>query len=544
MIGSSTRTLTARYVAALATVAALSIAGQVLVQTLLTTHEADSRVINLAGRQRMLSQRIVKNALTLGNASTRQERIQELQHLTAEWARVHEGLRHGDVAQGLPGRNSVGVAATFRAIDASFAAMMSAVSELLHDPDNAHAAIERLLAHEVVFLDGMDKIVSLYERESRQRVRTLQRVELGLLMLVLVTLLLEGLFVFRPTVGRIHRAMTILRQSESEKAAILRAMPDMLLRVDTTGVVREAYQPEGAPLAERSLVGRTIEQVFVEQVFDGPEARSCCEHLRNAMAKGQDTRFEYQQQRGGTTRYFEVRLVPYGESDALLIVRDLTERRRLEMEILDISEREQARIGQDLHDGLCQHLAGLAFMARSVANQAQHGKGIDKQELSSLADLVQQGLVLARQMSRGLYPAVLVERGLGAALSELATMASTLHKVSCIAHVELECQSLDQSVAFQLYRIAQEALTNAIRHGHASDITLSIAMVDGWLTMRIQDNGTGLPRREETPTTGGMGLRSMATRARMIDARLEIGAREPSGTVVECRLPGTAAGSS
>ena len=528
----TTGRLSARYITALSAVAILSIAGQVLVQAVLTTHESDSRIINLAGRQRMLSQRIVRTAMLATRASDPGEHLAELRTLTDDWRAGHQGLREGDDSRGLPGDNSAAVRAEFDALEDSYQAMSSAVDAVLATPGTATEAIGLMLTHDTEFLRGMDRIVSLYERESSAKVRVLQQVELGLLALVLLTLLLEGLFVFRPAVRRIRDTVGSLRRSEAETAAILSAIPDSLLRVDHTGLIDAAYVPP--PDAGHPVVGQPLSTVV------GPQHQTTwAARLESAIARGEETSFEYHGE--NPAAYTEARVVPCAPDQALVILRDITERRELEKELLVVAEREQNRIGQDLHDGLCQHLAGLAILARTLNDRVEQGKVDDATtlapELGSLADLLQDGLVTARELARGLFPEVLVERGLPAALQDICTTASHLHKVACSCTIDIGDLQLEQSTSFQLYRMAQEAVANAVRHGKAARIDLSITVEDDHLLLQVLDDGTGMSSAERARTDSGIGLRSMMTRARTIGATLRIEDNLPSGVKITCRLP-------
>lgn len=529
------RTLRTRYVAALAAIALLSITGQVLVQTNLITQESDSAVINLAGRQRMLSQRIVKTALIMAAPNAPPERralLSELIDLHADWTSAHERLQNGDAAD-----NSDAVNAAFADIERSYRGMSAAVQTMVRLGGRDPAAIARLLSLEAEFLRGMDRVVSLYEHESSARVRFLQRVEFGLLGLVLLTLLLEGVFVFRPAERRIRDTLERLRAGQAEKAAILSAIPDTLVRVNRDGVIDTAYAPSSDASGLRP--GASLDALLDERTMS-----RCLRSIDHTIETGDETAFDYQRQTGSALTHLEARLVPCEPEQALLILRDITVQRKLERELLRAAERERTRIGQDLHDGLCQHLAGLAILAQTMRTQVDQKKVTDAHALSSdlntLADLLHQGLQTARQMSRGLFPQVLVERGLADALYEVCAMVRSLHKVQCACHIDIDGVQVDDEIAFQLYRMAQEAVGNAIRHGRAGQVELSLVKERQELCLRVIDDGVGVDAdaaASAVKPTGGIGLRSMSMRARAIGAEFSIHANPPAGTQVVCRLP-------
>jgi len=212
------RRLTWLYVAALSAVALLSLAGQLVIQNFLGRQASDSTVINIAGRQRMLSQRLTKAALALGESDDtdeRQARLDELRDSLALWQKCHRGLQTGDASLGLPGHNSPFVAQQFAALEPHFQGLQSAAQQLLDEPATTTQASE-LLRHERPFLAGMDAIVSQYELEAREHVGTLQAVERALFALTIVVLVLEGILVFRPAVRHIQSTLAALRTAGEE----------------------------------------------------------------------------------------------------------------------------------------------------------------------------------------------------------------------------------------------------------------------------------------------------------------------------------------
>lgn len=214
---SRTRRLTLLYIIALSVVALLSIAGQLLVQFSLSDQLSDSKVINLAGRQRMLSQKLCKSALTLSRATTleqRQASLLEMEEALDPWTRVHAGLQKGDKELGLPGNNSLSVQTSFTRLEPSFQAMKASAQQLLKVARSMDASSESLqplidatLAPEKQFLSGMNDIVFQLEEEATLRVAQLKSTERILLACTLVVLLLEGFFVFRPAVKQIQEAV-------------------------------------------------------------------------------------------------------------------------------------------------------------------------------------------------------------------------------------------------------------------------------------------------------------------------------------------------
>jgi len=216
----------------------------------------------------------------------------------------------------------------------------------------------------------------------------------------------------------------------------------------------------------------------------------------------------------------------------------MDERNRLEIALLDISEQEQRRLGQDLHDGLCQSLSGLAFMARSLTKTlvAQELPG-PAAEAARLAELLHQSVEQSRDIAKGLHPVVMDAEGLVSALHELASRSSG--SISCRLRCERMVPITDNGVALHLYRIAQEAVNNALKHSSARSITVSLRLRQNQLSLSVADDGCGLP--EVIHVSHGMGLRLMKYRADVIGADFAIGRRKKHGTRMTCLLRMTAA---
>ncbi|MBF0572251.1 MAG: SpoIIE family protein phosphatase [Desulfamplus sp.] len=226
----STRRLTILYIAALSMVAVLSITGQVFVQLALKTQSSDSRIINIAGRQRMLSQRLSKAALVIGTAkdiAVKKRYSEELLLVADLWERSHRGLQHGDAEIGLPGKNSEEINRMFEAIEEHHQKMLQSAREILKNIDAIQSSltvietqdrfpVSTILNHEHTFVEGMDSIVFQYDKEAKARVVRLKIIELSLLTVTLLILSLEGFFVFRPAVRKVIEVIEQLKLSNME----------------------------------------------------------------------------------------------------------------------------------------------------------------------------------------------------------------------------------------------------------------------------------------------------------------------------------------
>ncbi len=220
------------------------------------------------------------------------------------------------------------------------------------------------------------------------------------------------------------------------------------------------------------------------------------------------------------------------------LTNQIEERTRLQKELLETSERVQRRIGSDLHDGLCQHLTGTA-LAGQVLGQKLAGRSLpETAEADRLVELIQEAIELTRTLARNLHPIEIQAGRLADNFQELAAGASDRFKVSC----QFECHPAvplpgvnDVDVATHLYRIAQEAITNAVRHGKARHINIRLDSTTNEIVLTIIDDGIGLP--ENARNGNGLGLRTMAYRASMIGATFNIERLSSlGGTRVTCIL--------
>jgi signal transduction histidine kinase len=213
---------------------------------------------------------------------------------------------------------------------------------------------------------------------------------------------------------------------------------------------------------------------------------------------------------------------------------EIAERERLERELLGISEREQHRIGQDLHDSLCQHLTGTSLAGQVLEEKLIVRNLPEAADANKVVGLIEEGISLARKLAKGLHPIELEAAGLMGALEELASTTSELFRVLC--HFECDSPVLihDPATSGHLYRIAQEALRNAIKHGKSRHIIIRLETLDDGILLFIKDDGIGLA--ENASKNGGMGLRIMAHRASMIGATFQIKKEDSGGTIVLCKL--------
>ena len=219
------------------------------------------------------------------------------------------------------------------------------------------------------------------------------------------------------------------------------------------------------------------------------------------------------------------------------LTKEIDRRQRLEREVLEISNRTMQRIGQDLHDDLCQHLAGIAMLAKVLRGGLSPADPAAVASVDQISELLADSISRARQIARGLHPAGLEEHGLTAAIEELVESARRQFPVAVEFRASPEFSLTDTDSALQVYRIVQEALANALKHAGSDRIEVRLFRIDTprppSLIAEVTDNGVGLP----SAPRGGMGLRIMSYSAETIGAELDIERLNP-GTRVSCRIPG------
>jgi len=331
------------------------------------------------------------------------------------------------------------------------------------------------------------------------------------------------------------RAEEALQESESKNRALLDAIPDLMFQVNEEGVLMGFHQGQfdisrfipprvvGKNLYEISELRRFLPRRVLDQVMA---------YVKRTLETDKVQVFEQNIPFNSERKDFEIRMVAYSRNNVLAIVRDTTHRKRLEREILEISGREQRRIGQDLHDSLCQHLAGIGFMGKVLEKKIAGHQPLEVADVTEIVGLIDQAITMTRGFARGLNPVMLEADGLVMALSQLTANVEKLFGISCHFDYMETILINDNAVATHIYRIVQEALNNAIKHGRADTVTITLLKHDDTLVLTVQDNGCGISKAVNQGK--GMGLNIMQYRASMIGASLDIRTGTAGGTVLTC----------
>ena len=377
------------------------------------------------------------------------------------------------------------------------------------------------------------------------------------------------LSVFAVLMSVIHRATRVIKTGTAElTAANKQLLQEITQRKRIEQSLRETQERfgdffENAPVgfhffgpdrmfldinaAELQMIGYTKDEIVGKQTWADlviPEQRAEFErHWRDIITQGEVRNLKYiLVHKDG--HHVDVVLNASARFDGkgnLLNTRgsvlNVTERKRLEKQLLSIIERERRRIGQELHDSIGQQLTGIEFMTEALEQKLSSKSLPEASYAAKITTCVAQTTEQTRELAKGLHPVDLDENGLMSALEELTATTEHLFGVSCTLRCDRLVPINDSSVAINLYRIAQEAITNAIKHGRAKNILVELSSSGDCSKLTVENDGLNFPQAQTR--SEGMGLKVMNYRAEMIDATLNICTGTNSGTIVTCVFPNT-----
>ena len=322
-------------------------------------------------------------------------------------------------------------------------------------------------------------------------------------------------------------AERLIKQKSQLLNGLLTNLPMIVGRLDPRGTIVEA---QGELLAKYGMtpgemVGRNLVSLY-------PQLKpAVTEALRGEAVNSVLTA-----RHNGSEWYADVFLFADQETGkgALFFFTDITQRKLIERELLRVSDAEKNRIGSDLHDGLGQYLTGISCLSAALRDKLQVQGRKEAEEASTISMLVQEAIAQTRALARGLCPVQLETSGLETALEDLTFQVQRLHGIDCQFDSEGPGDSCETSVAIHLYRIAQEAITNAIKHASAKRITVRLDFSKENKVLTIEDDGRGFDPKSKHGLSSGMSL--MPYRAAMIGGALTVTSQPNAGTRIECRF--------
>lgn len=581
------------YLLALAGIAFTVIVAQVLIQLHLKEQSGDSKVINVAGRQRAFSQKLVKEVLLLKNVSNTSEKealISEIRETLDTWKASHLGLQLGDASYNLPFEDDQEIQGLFKKLEPHYSKMVIALENILRTnasdtlilTNAIDGNLDILLVNERPFLNIMDQIVNEYDDRSNEQLQKLKQKEYWLLGFSLLILILEILFIFRPLSIQIKKTITHLIDSQAkskeqlqkiqtlynEKERSLKELQELNFVIDNAALfasirkdgtvvfiskkfldlLGHPQQNLNKPLSEILTVDEG-QQAYLKEVLKVNRKNVIRnEELSVATLKGE-------------TIWLDMSIVPMHQSsleqDILILCSDITERKQNQLKVAELTqqnfeermrqkkvqasqivegqEEERKRIAKDIHDGIGQMLTALKFNIESIdlSNRVKTAEKITY--LKSLTSDLIKGV---RTATFNLTPPELSDHGIFPALHKMTTELSKLTGKNILFKNKTDAHMRFDSLAeTNIYRVTQEAVNNAIKYANANYILVTLNFTDPILSVVIDDDGKGfddtiLGKVPKNNSEGGMGLFFMKERIDYINGRLFINSELGKGTRV------------
>lgn len=575
------------YIIAFSAIVISIIVSQILVQSHINTQLSDSRVINIAGRQRMLSQRLSKDVLLLqitNSQKTKDTAFKNLIETHNLWVKSHKGLQNGDTSLGLPIEENKEILKMYKNIEPYFTTIDKAITDLINKVKTNKGfekEINSVLSNEPRFLNLMNNIVFEYDAISRGKMDRLKLLETILLSLSLLILALEIIFLFRPVslqIKKVIKDITVAKEEALEKAVQLKEMyiskeeslqelQELNYAIDNTALFISTNS-DGSAL----YVSKKFQQLLGidhSEINDGAEKiitanKNTHDQLRDfILTKKRIETIEFEiETRKGENLWLEISIIPLNKislkQKRLILCSDITKRKRNEIalekitkekyneeinaqkllssKIIDAQEDERKRIAKDIHDGIGQMLTALKFNIESVNTNKPE---LIEQKVEDLKILTKELIQGVRMATFNLTPPELTDHGIASALQTLTQKLAKLTSRNILFENQSDFNGrFDSLIEINLYRITQEAVNNAIKYAGSEYILVTINHSDHLLSISVTDNGKGFNQREvKNKTSKGMGLLFMEERIKYINGRLFINSGEGKGTRITINTP-------
>ena len=581
------------YIFALLTIAITVLLSQLLIQHNLHSQLSDSRIINISGKQRMLSQKLTKEILILNfiaDSTNNEEKIVEANEIIKLWKFNQDALENGNDSLGFPKEKSKELSDLFVAIKPNFNNIVNAATVFLNNKKAGinekenQQLVQDILQNQGLFLDKMNQIVGQYDKEALEKVTLQSKTEYGILIFTMLVLLLEFIFIFKPTNKKVEKLISKLLISE--KKALKLAHDTEVISEAKENSVKELkslnYAMENtllycrvAPDGSLIHIGEKFAKLLqynpflsdktFSQVLTPIEKEQLV--IDRIIAQRQKSGWQGElniTNRNGDLIWLDLSMVPVTikkeESELLIICFDITERKKAEEEverlnienvadkinqqkvisskIVENQENEQNRIAKEIHDGIGQMLTGLKFSLESINLD---DKEKSEQKIEYLKKLALDIIKGVRTATFNLMPPELSDHGIVSSLSKLTQELSKLTGKNILFYNKTNFeQRLDSLIEINIYRLTQEAINNAIKYADSTHIIVQLSHSNNILSITIDDNGKGFDINEaekKRNSESGMGLLFMKERIQYINGRVFINSIIDEGTRVTFNIP-------
>jgi two-component system sensor histidine kinase DegS len=581
------------YIFALLTIAITVLLSQLLIQYNLHSQLSDSRIINISGKQRMLSQKLTKEILILNfitDAKNNKNEIEQVNEIINLWKFNQYALEKGNDSLGFPKEKSKELTDLFLAIKPNFDNILDAATAFLENKKSGikekenQELVQIILENQGAFLDKMNQIVSQYDKEALEKVTLQSKTEYFILGFTMMVLLLEFVFIFKPTNKKVEKLISKLLFSEKkalklahDTEVISEAKENSVKELKSLNYAMEntllycRLSPDGALIHIGEKFAKLLQYnpFLSDKTFSQVLTPIEKEQLVIDRIIGQRKKSGWQGElnitnRNGDLIWLDLSMVPVTikkeESELLIICFDITERKKAEEEverlnienvadkinqqkvisskIVENQENEQNRIAKEIHDGIGQMLTGLKFSLESI-NLDDKEKSAQKIEyLKKLALDIIKGV---RTATFNLMPPELSDHGIVSSLAKLTQELSKLTGKNILFYNKSNFdQRMDSLIEINIYRLTQEAINNAIKYADSTHIIVQLSHSNNILSITIDDNGKGFDVNEaekKRNSESGMGLLFMKERIQYINGRVFINSIPGEGTRITFNIP-------
>jgi PAS domain S-box-containing protein len=582
------------YAIALSLIAVISIFSQVLIQQYLSGQMSDSHAINIAARQRTYSQTLSKTALLIESGRDIETNRKEFVNTLRQWQKSHEALQSGSDFLNLPANDREELGQMFKIIEGPYEEILTASNGMIKelysakplDSLNLQPFVRTIFENERIYLLGMELIVFDYDRFSRNGVRRLKDIEYILLAIIVLSLILEAMFIFYPLTVRVKNYINSLVDSEAKAKTLATKLQELngtleqshkqlrdkdfalekatyVVKTDRHGHI--IYANDKYCHVTRYRMGELIGKPLFYNNMGGKESIIYA-HINDPDRKKEVWQGEiFDHASDGTSFWLDVTMMPIIDTKGalyqyLVICTDITKRKNTERElhlltqekirrqdveqkiisysILNGQEKERKRIAAEIHDGIGQMLTSLRMKLEMVENKNENLT----QQLYPVNDLLHAIIHETKKICSDLLPSVLDDFGLSPAVRELQKMCQGAADMSFDIEDKLEPDKLPREVEIGTFRILQEALNNAIKHSSATKVFIHISSDKQFVHLLVEDNGRGfyfdeqkLLSREFVSKSNG--LRNMKERAELLGGIFNVTSEPGKGTIVQLEVP-------